>query len=482
MDWHMNETDSGSLARSVPGRRPPAVSLAIGGLFAAAFTLSLWPGQGWALTLEEAVQIALDTHPTVQAAVANKRSREEAVDEVRAPFFPVVDARSGSGSERSNTPGTRGRASRIAGDPASSRAAVDMLHTDSQLSIRQMVFDGFETRNRTQSARIRTRAAGFQLRDTEELIALRAAEAYHTVLREREIVDLAQENVEIHLEVLEDVRLRVREGAGSIADVRQAEARTALASTRLNDARGDLRDAETDFIEAVGAAPDDLELPEPPEENVPASLEDSVEEALTNSPAVTGATVTVEARRSDVEASKGVMLPRLDIELAAQRNQNIGGSRGLEQIYQAFAVVRWNLFRGGGDKARTRRLMETASQAIHLEAETRRLIEEQIRIDFNRRQTSMDRLPTLEDRVLAADQVVAAYRQQFQLGQRTLLDVLDVDNELFQARVSLVTGEFDFRVSNYQILATIGVLGPSLGVARGMGEGMDEGMAEGEKK
>ena len=285
------------------------------------------------------------------------------------------------------------------------------------------------------------------------------------MLRARDIVELAEENVVAHVEVTEDVRTRAREGVGNIADVRQAEARLALARTRLIELRGELRDAETDFIEAVGVVPDDLSLPEPPEDLVPESVEDSLEQALTKNPAVSAASTTVDARRADIEASKGVYWPRLDIELAAQRNQHIKGSRGLEQVYQAFGVLRWNLFSGGGDVARTRRLAELASRAIQLEAETRRLVEEEMRINFNARQVSLDRLPTLEDRVLAADQVVAAYRQQFQLGQRTLLDVLDVENELFQARVSLVAGEFDFRVANYQILATIGVLGPALGVA-----------------
>ena len=127
-------------------------------------------------------------------------------------------------------------------------------------------------------------------------------------------------------------------------------------------------------------------------------------------------------------------------------------------------MVRWNLFQGGANLANTRRLNEVASQAVQSEAEQRRLVVEQMRIDFNARQVASDRIPTLEDRVLAADLVVAAYRQQFQLGQRTLLDVLDVENELFQARVALVAGEFDYRVANYQMLSTIGTLGPALGV------------------
>lgn len=455
----------------------------VGGLLGGALVLGLSSVSAQALTLQEAVQLAVDTHPTVQAAQAAKRTRREEIDVARSPFFPTIDLRATSGWERSNTPGTRGRAGRGVGPGTSpvagvgpfggpgsgatngdQKATVQMMHTDSEIAVSQMVFDGFETWNRTAAAEIREKVAGFQIRDAEEEIALRAVEAYLTVLRNREVVSLAEENVEAHVEVLDDVRVRAREGGGSIADVRQAEARLALARTRLTNQRGDLRDGETDFIEAVGTMPDNLELADPPEDMVPETMAASVEEALNKNPAIHAAAIRVDAERTDVEATKGVMWPRLDIELSAQRNQNISGSRGLEQFYRMFAVARWNLFRGGGDVAETRRQLEQASEAVQREAESRRLVVEQMRIDFNAHEVATDRLPSLEDRVLAADQVVSAYRQQFQLGQRTLLDVLDVENELFQARVALVEGEFDLRVSTYQMLATIGVLGPSLGV------------------
>ena len=418
-----------------------------------------------AMTLEESVQIAIESHPSVLAAQAARRVREKQVDEARAPFFPDINGRAASGYEHTDSPGTRGRATRgTAGLPGFDKGSTNMLHTDSQFSVRQMIFDGFETINRTDAARTRVEAAGHQIRDSEEEIALRATQAYLAVLEGRDVVELADENVQAHMEVLDDVRLRAQQGGGSIADVRQAEARLALAQTRLTELRGDLRDAESDFIEAVGTVPDDLELPEPPEDAMPAAMEEAVEKSVASNPAIRAAAVAVAARRTDIEASNGVFYPRFDIELTAARNHNIQGSRGLEQNYQAFGVVRWNLFRGGADLARKRRLTELASQSVQLEAQTKRLTEEQMRVDFNALQVAQDRLPTLEDRVLAADQVVVAYRQQFQLGQRTLLDVLDVENELFQARVALVQGEFDLRDANYRVLATMGTLGPTLGV------------------
>ncbi len=351
----------------------------------------------------------------------------------------------------------------------------NLLNTNSNLFLRQMIFDGFETKNREAAARVRTEVAGHQIDDAREVIALRAIEAYLSVLRAREVVELAEENVVSHIEVLDDTRLRATQGGGSIADVRQAEARLALARTRLTELRGESRDAETDFLEAVGTAPQDLELPEAPDDALPEDAAAMVDSAMGANPAVRAAVRTVEARRTDVEASKGVYWPRLDIELSAERNQNVEGSGpgGRVHNYQAFAVARWNFFNGGADVAATRRLNEVASQAVQLEAETRRLVTEQARIDFNAMTVADERIATLEDRVLAADQVVGVYREQFKIGQRTLLDVLDVENELFQSRVALVNGEIELLVSKYQILSTLGSLNATLGIVvpQGVGKG-----------
>ena len=126
--------------------------------------------------------------------------------------------------------------------------------------------------------------------------------------------------------------------------------------------------------------------------------------------------------------------------------------------------MRYNFFRGGADRARRGQAVARAGSATFGEAETRRLVEEQMRIDYNNMLTYGERLPILQRRVEAATQVVDAYREQFELGARTLLDVLDVTNELFQARVALVDINVRYRTAQYQVLATMGSLLESLGI------------------
>ena len=126
--------------------------------------------------------------------------------------------------------------------------------------------------------------------------------------------------------------------------------------------------------------------------------------------------------------------------------------------------LRYNLYRGGADKARTARAKERASQTLQREFEIRRLIEERMRVDYNEISVARDQVPIIEQRVMATERVLEGYTEQFELGLRSLLDVLDVENELFTARISLVEAEFRYTFAHYQPLSDAGMLLNTVGV------------------
>jgi adhesin transport system outer membrane protein len=206
----------------------------------------------------------------------------------------------------------------------------------------------------------------------------------------------------------------------------------------------------------VGVLPDELVVGGAPSEAIPPTLEDAIVRAVEENPAVLAAHTAVDARRSDAEAAEGAFVPRLDIELSASGEKDADGVRGTGRSLAALLVMRWNLYRGGGDSAILRGARERVSQQIMDERATRRLVEEQIRMDWSRLLTAQERLPKIEERVITSAQVVSAYRQQFELGQRTLLDVLDTENELFQSRVDLVQAEYETLFAHWAIISTLG--------------------------
>ena len=449
----LNDSDIGFC-----GRLTGALALGL----AASVGLCLAASGAVAMTLDEAIKVAVDSHPAVLVQKSGKAQDEQEINEARARYRPSIDTTVTTGFGAFNNNTTRFRRTRGAGGAGGLRA----WHNEARIELEQMLFDGFETENLVAAARWRTEVRKQQIRGAEEGIAVRVTEAYLEVLRAREIVDLAMENVQAHIETLGAVQSLFDSGAGNQADVLQATSRLANATDRLLEQKGELRDAEADFIEAVGVMPDELELPNAPAGAIPVSLDEAITRALAGNPAARAAELRIDARRADAEAAEAPFLPRVDLELSVAQSTNTAGVRSSGNSLQALVVMRYNLYRGGTDTARLRRAREFTSQTILESRQTARLIEEQIRLDWNELKTAESRLPQLELRMLASTQVVEAYRQQFtETGQRTLLDLLDVENELFQSRVRLVEGEYEILFAHYLILDTIGGLLDAHGIS-----------------
>jgi adhesin transport system outer membrane protein len=182
-------------------------------------------------------------------------------------------------------------------------------------------------------------------------------------------------------------------------------------------------------------------------------------------PALLAAMGAVKASDFAARAKRAPYFPKFDVKLRGQSGHDVNGVKGDDNAAQALLVMDYNLYRGGGDQARYRRAIEQASEARMKEAELRRQVQEQMRIEYTGLLTARENLPIAESRAKAAAEVVSAYIQQFGLGQRSLLDVLDVVSELFQANVGVVNTDTELMRASYRVLATAGRLLTTLNVA-----------------
>lgn len=415
-------------------------------------------GAARASTLEEAVSIAVSTHPTVKKAQAGKRAADQGVDEARADFFPTMDVMGEVGYEYTDNFFTRSQTD-------SGNATEELARKLVVGEARQNLFEGFGRFNRTAAARERANLARHNVIDSTEAIGLRATTAYIDVLRARHVVNLAEENVSVHLDVRNNIQYKAEKGRSDSGDFNQAESRLSLARKRLNEARGQLRDAEAGFVEAVGQNPGTLETPRPPHQSIPQTIDLAVASAEEKNPAVMAAIDSVRASDFDSKALQSPYYPKFDVKVLGQSGNDVDGVEGDDNRFQALLVMDYNLYRGGGDLARHRRSVEKASEARQREAEIRRLVAEQMRIEYTALLTARENLPIAETRAKAAARVVSAYRQQFELGHRSLLDVLDVVHELFQANVGVVNTDAEMMRAYYRVLATNGSLLSVLKVA-----------------
>ncbi len=437
-------------------RRPrPALAAILG------FGLILGPpGLGWAISLEDAVRLAIRTHPTVLAAKEARRSADAGIREAHAGFRPSVDVRVAGGFSDTNNSSTRARLGRT---PASPQGEAFGRGESSVLFI-QPLFDGFDSRNRTQAAAARFDAAGSRVVDSSESIGLRAVTAYLNVIRGQELVDLAETNVERHTDIVDRIRIQVEGGGGSAADLDQASGRLALATSTLLQLRGSVRQGEAAYLEAVGEPVDALVLPLDPNLPVPAQVDVALAAVAENNPTLAAAAAETRARAKDAQAARAPFFPRVTFEVEGSRSQNIGGVAGPNNEATAMVVLNLNIFQGGAKSARLDAARARLSEARLRENESRRRVEQNVRNSYAAFMTARERIPILESHVESSERALDAYSQQFILGRRTLLDVLNVENEVFGAKASLLNGEINELLSQYQILTALGRLLDALGV------------------
>jgi adhesin transport system outer membrane protein len=298
------------------------------------------------------------------------------------------------------------------------------------------------------------------------------------VLRSRQLVSLAQGNVERHAQSAEKVGQRRREGLGTAADVSQANARLALARSVLTARQGRLREAATTYRRGVGEFPgalEDLNLGTPvlvasgsiDQARMRAQIDAATDEAINNDPRMKAAAARVDAAAAQVRGAHSEFLPRIDLELNAQRNSNLSGISGTRNSDNIMLVGRWNLFNGGADSAREKAFAERRAAAQNELADARRAIEERVAIAVQAKATSEERLQYLQAHVDNSEQTLQSYDAQFKLGRRTLLDTLNAENEVFTARSNLQSGRYEDILNGYFIEASKGSLLHRLGVTAG---------------
>jgi adhesin transport system outer membrane protein len=412
-----------------------------------------------AVTLEESVEATLATNPEVGVVQADREAIDQELRQARAEYLPSIDLRGAAGPEYTDSPTTRNDITDADGDTT-------LLRLESQITLSQMLFDGFATQSEVERQRSRIDSAAYRVQETAEFIALDAIEAHLEVLRNQVLVELAEENLAEHLRILALVRDLEGEGASSIADVRQSEARVAAAQNALATARGNLLDAEALYISVVGFAPETLEDPVVPYPAVPESQEAAAAQAVVDSPTVLIADADIDVARAELRGSRAGYYPRLDLEAGAAANDNLDGVRGRDIEAQALLVLRYNLFRGGADIAREREAFARIREAREALRQAQRSAAQEARIAYNALVTANARVEALRAAVEAQRATRDVYAQQFDLGQRSLLDLLDAQNELFIARSNLVTAEFTEFFGVYRVLAVIGDLLMTLDVDR----------------
>ncbi|MCU7996430.1 TolC family outer membrane protein [Shewanella glacialipiscicola] len=437
-------------------------------------SLILLPLSAQSQTLEQAVAHTLDTNPDLRVAFNRFKAREEQVNQAVAGYMPTIDINGGYGYEQTDGVSTRRRPN--VGDVDSDGVA-ELNRGEFGVSLKQMLFDGFYTSSEVDRYSFEASADQWALLAAAEDMALDVSKVYLNYLRSDEVLRLAEKNLNSHKDIYDQIKQRTDSGLGSIADLSQITGRLARANANVISARNNLLDAKAQYIKIVETAPTDLILPVPDADMLPKDLSSGITTAQENHPILKSAANDIRAAENERSSVQASYYPQVSLELNGNWNNDIGGEDGVSNIPSqnvggysndlvAMVRVRYNLFAGGKDLAREKETAYKLGEAKEIRQRAQREVVEGVNLAWNAFEMLAPQKQYIRDHVVASKDTQSAYAQQFNLGQRSLLDLLDTENELFEARKDYLQAEYDEIIAKYRVLNSTGRLLDSLKVTR----------------
>lgn len=413
--------------------------------------------------LFDAVRKAVVNNPEVQARWHGYQAAAAEQDVARGGFFPHIDLNAGVGR----------RWYKGVGDNDNSD---DWNYHGASLQLNQMIYDGFATSSEVKRMGYTRLVRYYELLDASENAALEVVRAYADVERQRELVEFAKANYVSHKQIYDRLNDRASAGVSKRVDLDQATGRLALAESNLLTEISNLHDVSARYQRLVGEVPpgtmppiessfNGLQLPE----NVVAALR----VAYVNNPGFNASIENVRASLANRELAQSNYHPKLNLHAStgvsndnAQWDRNDKHEDGNVRDSRVELQLSFNIFRGGSDRARVRQAGEEVNQARDLREKACRDLRQTLTIAYQDTRSLEEQKGYLEKHQLMTESTRRAFRDQFNVGQRSLLDLLDTENEYFDAQRAFATARYNLLVAQARTLAGTGQLLRTLGVAR----------------
>ena len=378
-------------------------------------------------SLEEAVSLSLISHPRIQQVIQKVKTRRHEETVAKSGYFPTLDLHVGIGHEQTDSPTTR------SGGPSTEK---HLQRREASAVLRQVIFEGFSTVHDDRRTKAATRSEQYRLLNTASEMALEVTRIYLEILMRERALSMARENLEAHEEIYYIIFKRSESGVQSTADLSQISGRLARARSNVIAAENNLSDNRTQFQILVGVDAENLRAPEPDSTLLPESLDQALRTSAQDYPLLLSALEDEEAADNEYQATKGRFFPEFSLEAAQSWNYNLNGIKGRDDDFTIMLHARYNIFSGGRDTGRMKTALSHRQETEDIYRSALLQVHEEVRLAWEARIQLRRLTPRLREHVESSNDTVNAYRRQFILGERTLLDVLNAENEKLEAGIA----------------------------------------------
>lgn len=414
--------------------------------FASAIALSLFATSALAepTSMQNVMAVAIDSNPQINQAEMNKQAIEFELKQAKGLYLPRVSLEMSAGVRRLENATRRNLG--IAND--------ELYPLEASIRAEQTLIDFGRRHGEKLRQAARVDGAALRVVERSEFIALQSARQYLDVLLQQRVVAAAEDNMTFHNSLVSDLSSGVTAGSISVADLQQAQERAKAASVRVSEAKEALQNAKIELLALSGLEVDDVQMPPAMAEKLPVSLSEAVGLTRTRHPKVLEAQADVDAANAEAKKEKGDIFPTIGLEFSGRVGDDIDAFRGETTDLLGRVVLRWDIFNGGINQAKYQEMVRRASESRFRLHETERNAEADTRRAWNSRETQTAVFRDLVDQSKSTDELLLSYREQFSVGRRSLLDVLDAQNTRFNVQVRAETARFSEMFAVYQILAS----------------------------
>ncbi|MBU1183106.1 MAG: TolC family outer membrane protein [Proteobacteria bacterium] len=398
-------------------------------------------------TLEEAIRYVLQTNPDIRAVAYNRLARDQEVIQAKGGYFPTLDSSISYGKDIIKD-----------GKNSPPPLASDQVTTEPKstvLSLRQNVFHFGTTQSEVRRQEARVQSEAYLLQGTSENVALQASRVYLNLLRNMELSELAKENLLNHERIADQMKLRSTSGVDRKADLDQVMGRLALAQSNMVVTTANIADGKTDYQAVIGRLPEDLVKVAPMDSAIPSAMDEAEQVAMKNHPILKSALADLESRRAQYETAKRVNYPSLDVAADYKWQTDVTYPNHYREL-MATAVVRFNIFNGFRNKARIAETLHLINEAREILNSSQRQVLQSVRLSWEAYTATKERVTSLEEYVKSTGATAEAFAAQWNIGRRTMFDVLDTQAEYITAKSDLVKANFDKLYSEYRVLSGMG--------------------------
>ncbi len=396
--------------------------------------------------LQEVLQDVTGTNPAILEALNAYKSVAAERSIATSEYLPTVGTQMSTGQEMTDGVPTNGEEK-------------NLTATTATLFARQNLFNGGKTTAFVDETDARIKAAAYDVLDAANRVYLDTAEAYINVIRAKELLKIAEQNAYTQEQIMRQVREKTEAGFNRVSELYNSESRLALSKASFISRQQDLNQALAKFLRQSGRLLEPEQFVEPALSfKVPATLGETVEIAYHNHPALKVARYNIQTREYTSDKAAAAYWPTLDLELQGQFRDDAGGEEGQTTQTGAFLTFNYTFFDGGlrsGAKARDRQALNKERQRAYIE---RRNVNESVRLAWNIMEADVVKKNYLIDHVMLSAKTLTAFKEEYYAGRRTLLDLLNMENEYTDAKLSRTESDFSYLISLYRIMQAMGVL------------------------